>query len=417
MTDAEILRNSMAAAKQKPAVEPSAPRPGSPANVAASIHPSRRPAASKQPQPIEDDFDYAVAFKLSFIGIGQGGGRLAAAHRKLGYRRVAAFNTTASDFDGLEDDIARLSLDVGGAGKDMAQAQAAMRGREEEVRDLMMRAWGAETAYALVCASLGGGTGSGLAPKVVELARRYMKDQGLIPRVGAIVSLPTVTEGFQVCRNAVNGFNQLRDLGVSPLIVIDNGRINQLYNPPMAQLNATANDTVAQMLHLWNQLAAVHSPYVTFDRSELGQILDSGLVVMGAAEVEKLDAPSDISTAVREQLTRNVLAQVDLQTGRKGACLFVANQTVLDTLNKDFFEAGYAQMDRILGGGEDNVPTVVHRGLYVGTDPGLQVYALVGDLQIPTAKLHELAIKGGLGGVTSRSRLADHFGVNDAKNS
>jgi cell division GTPase FtsZ len=414
MTDAEILRNSMAAAKQKPAATPiSAPRPGSPANVAASISPARRPAALKQPQPIEDDFDYAVAFKLSFLGTGQGGGRIANSFRRLGYRRVAAFNTTASDFEGLDEDMPKLSLDVGGAGKDMAQAQAALRGREEEVRDLLMRAWGATTDYALICASLGGGTGSGLAPKAVELARRYMKDHGLTPRVGAIVSLPTVTEGFQVCRNAVNGFNQLRDLGVSPLIVIDNGRINQLYNPPMAQLNATANDTVAQMLHLFSQLASVHSPYVTFDRAELGQILDSGLVVMGAAEIDKIDSPSDISAAVRDQLTGNVLAQVDLTTGRKGACIFVANQSVLDTLSKEFFEAGYAQMDRILGGGEDNVPTVVHRGLYAGTDPGLQCYAMIGDLQIPTAKLHELAVKGGLGGMTSRSRLADHFGIND----
>ena len=58
----------------------------------------------------------------------------------------------------------KLSLDVGGAGKDTEMARQAMRGRQEDVRDLMTRSWGTIFDYALVCTSLGGGTGSGSAP-------------------------------------------------------------------------------------------------------------------------------------------------------------------------------------------------------------------------------------------------------------
>jgi cell division GTPase FtsZ len=413
MSEAEDQMNaSMDAARRTPVSVPSVPRPRIP-NVAASVSPGGRKPAARQPQPVNDEHGTDVAFRFAFLGAGQGGGRIANAFWKLGYRRVAAFNTTDADFAGLDDSLPKLSLDVGGAGKDTGQARAAMRGREEDVRDLLTRAWGTTLDYALICTSLGGGTGSGSAPELVKLARQYMKDRGLPPRVGAIVSLPTLTEGFQVCRNAVQGFQALQDAGVSPLIVIDNAKIHQLYQPAMSQLHSTANETVASLLHLFNQLASVHSQYITFDRSELGQILDSGLVVMGASDIQKFDSPADVGSAIREQLSNNVLAQVDLKTGNKAACLFVGSQEVLDQLNLDYFEAGYAQLDRTLGGGNPDAQTVVHRGLYAGDGQGLQAYVMVGGLALPSVRLAELARKGGLGTNPRSGSAADHLGVDD----
>jgi len=395
--------------------------PGIP-NVAAGIAPANRRQAVKQPHPIEDELPSAVAFRLAFLGAGQGGGRIANAFRVLGYRRVAAFNTTDADFNGLDEDMLKLSLDVGGAGKDMNQARAAMRGREEDIRDLLVRAWGTTMDYALICTSLGGGTGGGSAPELVNLARQYMTTHGSKPNVGAIVSLPTISEGFTVCRNAVQGLDALLKLNVSPLIIIDNAKIHQLYKPGMSQLHSTANDTVASLLHLFNQLASIHSPYITFDRSELGQILDSGLVVMGASDIQKFDSPADVGSAIREHLTNNVLAQVNLSSGTKAACLFVGDQDVLDQLSLDYFEAGFSQLDRLLSTTKPDQP-VLHRGLYAGTDKGLQSYVIVGGLDLPTERLGELARKGGLNvasfagqqAIAAHSSEAVHLGVDDGR--
>lgn len=395
-----------------PAPPVSAPTPPAIGNVAASVAPGGRTQAKMQVPVKGDEFPggYDVAFDLAFIGAGQGGCRIADAFYQIGYRRVAAFNTTEQDFADISEGVERHSLEVGGASKNPDFAKAALKGRKEEVRDLMVRGWGSKLDYALVCVSLGGGTGSGSATTIVDIARQYMRDNGRDERVGAIVSLPTLAEGYQVARNAVNGFRELLAAGVSPLIVIDNARIDELYRPAMSQRNAVANSTIAQLFHLFNQLAAVHSPFVTFDRSELAQLLDSGLVTFGAASLpfDQISTPADVSTAIRDNLAQTVLADVDLSTGKKAACLFVGSQTALDSLDMSYFDAGFTQMDRALGDG-----SVVHRGVYLGGSEGLQAYSMVSDLDFPRDRLTKLAEKGGLLDKGKSGSIAAYLGVSD----
>lgn len=389
-------------------------------NLAAGLNPSIRRQATKQ-VVVNDEFECDVAFNMAFIGAGQGGGRIANAFHSLGYRRIAAFNTTDSDFKGLHADVQTHALDVGGAAKDTEQARKALLGREEEVWDLMTRAWGNEVDYALVCVGLGGGTGSGTAAQLVESARAYLEDKGRPVRVGAIVSLPTVSEGQKVCSNALHSLRRLLELQVSPLLIIDNAKINEIYRPGMAELHKTANDTVSQLFHLFNQLAAVHSDYITFDRAELAQLLDNGIVVLGSAnvgDINTITSPADVSKAIREELANNVLAQVDLKLGQVGACLFVGNETELQALSLDYFEAGFSQLDRTLGTArspDEAITPILHRGLYLGSAPGLQVYTMIGGLKPPMARLAELAKKAGFQQTRpgAAGGIASFFGIQD----
>ena len=392
-----------------PAAQPSGMTAVNIGNVAASLDPTAHVQATQQ-VVVNDEFGYDVAFNMAFIGSGQGGARLASSFYQLGYRRVGLFNTAESDFQGLPDAIERHTLELGGAAKDARFAEQALNGREEEVWDLLQRSWGNDMEYGLVCVGLGGGTGSGTSGKIVEIARQYMESKGKAPRVGAIVSIPSYTEGQQVCRNAVTAFQKLMELKVSPIILIDNARIHQLYKPGMTQLYNVANSTVSQLFHLFNQLAAVHSPLITFDRSELAQLLDHGICVMGAASLQNITSPADISAAIRDQLTNNVLAEVDLKKGSKGACLFVGDQHHLDSLSLDYFDAGFTQMNRTLKGGTSSV---VHRGVYIGAAPGLQAYAMISDLQPPVATLARLAKEANMTKAHLSGGLAQFLGVND----
>lgn len=377
-------------------------------DIAAALDPSAHTPAAQHVE-VNDAFDYDVAFNMAFLGSGQGGARLATSFHGLGYRRVALFNTAESDFQGLPEEIERHTLELGGAAKDARFAEQALVGHEEEIWDLLQRSWGNDVDYGLICVGLGGGTGSGTSGKLVEIARQYMESKGKPPRVGVIASIPAYTEGQQVCRNAVTAFQRLLELKVSPLILIDNARIHQLYRPGMTQLYNVANQTVSQLFHLFNQLAAVHSPLITFDRSELAQLLDHGICVMGAASLQNITSPADISAAIRDQLTNNVLAEVDLKKGTKGACLFVGDQNHLDTLSLDYFDAGFTQMNRTLKGGT----SVVHRGVYIGTSPGLQAYAMISDLQPPVATLAKLAKEANISKAQLTGGLAEFLGVND----
>jgi len=411
------------AAPTPPVSAPAPPAPGGPpqstgqpsgmntvnvANVAAQLDPSAHVQAAQQ-VVVNDIFGYDVAFNMAFLGAGQGGARIASSFYDMGYRRVGLFNTAESDFQGLPEEIERHTLELGGAAKDARFAEEALTGREEEIWDLLQRSWGNDMDYGLICVSLGGGTGSGTSGKLVEIARQYMESKGKPPRVGVILSIPAYTEGQQVCRNAVTAFQKLMELKCSPMILIDNARIHQLYRPGMTQLYNVANSTVSQLFHLFNQLAAVHSPLITFDRSELAQLLDHGICVMGAASLQNITSPADISASIRDQLTNNVLAEVDLKSGTKGACLFVGDQTHLDNLSLDYFDAGFTQMNRTLKGGN----SVVHRGVYIGQSPGLQAYAMISDLKPPVATLAKLAKEANITKAQLNGGLAQFLGVND----
>lgn len=391
---------------------PAVPAPAAPAgivslpDVAAALHPMNFTQAVATTN-IKDAFSYDVAFNFSFLGSGQGGARLASSFWNMGYRRVCLFNTAESDFQGLPGEINRHILPLGGAAKDARFAEQAIQGHEEDIWDLLQRSWGDDTDYGLICVGLGGGTGSGTSGTLVQIARRYLESKGKEPRVGVIASIPSFTEGQQVCRNAVVAFQRLLDLKVSPLILIDNSKINKLYRPGMTQLFNVANTTISQLFHVFNQLAAVHSPLITFDRAELAQLLDHGICVFGAASLTSIKSEADISEALRLMLKDNVLAEVDLRTGTKGSCLFVGEQDVMDRLSLDHFEAGFSQMNRTLKSGG----SVVHRGVYLGMAKGLQIYAMISDLKPPMETLKKLVKEGSLAKGQLTSGLAQFLGL------
>jgi cell division GTPase FtsZ len=409
------LEKSLNAAAGKPKLGGITPpkKPGGIANVAKSMNPSSHKAAAK-PTVIKDEFDYDTAMHMAFVGAGQGGGKIAQAFWELGYRRVGAFNTTENDFAGLAPEMPKYSTHTSGAAKDMELARQAINGRDEDIWDLYQRAWGSQFDCVLVCASLGGGTGSGTVLPLVKLARKYMEAQKQPVRVGAVVSLPFVTEGQQVARNAVRAFRELVAEGVSPLIVIDNDRVDEVYTPVMRELLPKSNECVSQLFHTFNRLAATKSEHITFDRAEFAQLLDAGIVAMGSAEIDvaNVRSPADVSSAIRDQLANSVLAQVDLRTGKKACCLFVSSDDVLNTFGRAHFDAGFTQLNRIVGQGHpEGTEVIIHRGLYPLADDGLQCYTMVADLAPPETKLKALAKEAGVREVAQPGSVARHLKV------
>ena len=114
-------------------------------------------------------------------------------------------------------------------------AQAA----QESLSDL--KSFVASYDMVFVCAGMGGGTGTGSAPVIAQLA----KD------IGAIV-IGTVTMPFNIERARIEraefGLEQLRK-SCDTVIVIDNNRLVQIAgNLPIQQAFAVANELVATMI-------------------------------------------------------------------------------------------------------------------------------------------------------------------------
>jgi len=116
------------------------------------------------------------------------------------------------------------------------------KGREaakESVSELKKSVSNADMVF--ICAGMGGGTGTGAAPVVGQLA----KEAGAV--VIAVVTMPFECEKARIDK-AEFGLQELREV-VDTVIVIDNNRLVDIAgNLPMEQAFAVANELVSTMI-------------------------------------------------------------------------------------------------------------------------------------------------------------------------
>ncbi|MEK6822205.1 MAG: cell division protein FtsZ [Nanoarchaeota archaeon] len=175
-----------------------------------------------------------------------------------------------------------------------------------------------------VCAGMGGGTGTGSAPVIAQVA----KD------MGAIV-IGTVTMPFKIerarCDKAEWGLAQLRK-STDTVIVIDNNRLVQIAgNLPVTQAFAVANELVSTMIKGIVETIAVPS-LVNLDFADVKAIMTNG--GLAAIGVGSSDTNSRVEEAVRGAL-ENPLLQINYE-GATGALVHVTGgpDMTLDDINK-----------------------------------------------------------------------------------
>ncbi|MDE2887533.1 MAG: cell division protein FtsZ [Gemmatimonadota bacterium] len=157
--------------------------------------------------------------KMRVVGVGGAGGnavnRMIAADLK-----GVEFIAVNSDLQDLDKSEASKRVQIGetitkglGAGANPEVGRQAMEENRDHVTELL-----AGSDMVFVTAGMGGGTGTGAAPVVAEIAR----EAGALT-VG-IVTKPFKMEGVPRLRNAEMGIDQLKD-SVDTLIVIPNQRL------------------------------------------------------------------------------------------------------------------------------------------------------------------------------------------------
>jgi len=347
------------------------------------------PSVEKKVDDVKDECE--VAFNFAFIGAGQGGSRIAEAFYNLGYRKLSAVNTAQQDLNTIKLEN-KLCIGDGGAGKNPAVAKQLFNERREDVLDFMRDSWGSDVDRVFVCAGAGGGSGAGMCSPLLSTAKEFQEIvNSKSKKVGCILALPQHSEGKKVNENAyhtlMDVLRLVKEGTVSPLIILDNEKVNQLYpGVAVSQFWRTANSSTAGLFHLFNLLASKDSSYSSFDSNDYKQLLDTGLIVFGAAPCQEWKQASDISKTVRENLRNNILSGgVDLSTGNSAGVIMIGGKEVLDDVPQENFDRAFDQLTRILG-----PRSVVHRGIYSGDKPSLTVYTLIGGLGDPVAKINEL---------------------------
>ncbi len=237
--------------------------------------------------------------QIAVVGVGGGGNntvnRLSAMDIKGA--GLFAFNTDSKHLGMLGQNINRLMLGrqltqgLGAGGFPEVGEKAATLSRMDI--ELLIR----DKNLIFLAAGMGGGTGTGAAPVVAQVA----KESGAI--VIGIVTIPFSLERVRL-ETARKGIAKLRQ-NVDTLIVIDNQRLVQLYpNVPIEQTFKLADEITAKAVRGITETITQPS-MINLDFSDLRSIMKSGGLAM--ISVGEGHGHNKVEEVVKNTLTNKLL--------------------------------------------------------------------------------------------------------------
>ena len=273
------------------------------------------------------DFEQKASIKV--IGVGGAGGNAINRMVASGMHGVdfVAVNTDNQD---LELSSAGVGICIGesitrglGAGAKPEIARQAIEEDRDRVSEQLV-----DTDLVFITAGMGGGTGTGAAPIVAEIAR----DQGALT-VG-IVTEPFQFEGFPRMRNAQAGIAELQD-HVDTLIVIKNQRLLSVCSrdTTLEEAFAKADEVLLQATRGVADLITVPG-MINLDFNDVKTVITEGgdaIIGMGAHRGENRSIE-----AAKKAIKSPLLEDISIE-GAKGALINISAGS-----NLTLFEANEA---------------------------------------------------------------------------
>ncbi len=226
---------------------------------------------------LEFDIDMDSFARIKVIGVGGGGNNAVNRMINAGLRGVE-FISVNTDKQALFLSQANTKIQIGdkltkglGAG---ANPEIGEKAANESRDEIAMAIKDADMVF--VTAGMGGGTGTGAAPVIAQIA----KEMGILT-VG-VVTKPFMFEGKKRMQHAESGVEALKSV-VDTLVTIPNDRLLQMADKKMPLLKAfnLADDVLRQGVQGISDLIAVPG-LINLDFADVKTImLDTGLAHMG----------------------------------------------------------------------------------------------------------------------------------------
>jgi cell division protein FtsZ len=219
---------------------------------------------------------------IKVIGVGGGGGNAVNHMYDMGIKGVD-FVVCNTDLQALEISPVPHKIQLGpsltegrGAGSLPEIGKNAAVENIEEIREYLSR----DTKMVFVTAGMGGGTGTGAAPVIAQVA----KELGILT-VG-IVTVPFNFEGRKRRIQAEEGLEAMRN-SVDTLLVINNERLREITgNLSITDAFSQADDILATAARGIAEVIAVTGS-INVDFNDVNTVMkDSGVAIMGSASAE-----------------------------------------------------------------------------------------------------------------------------------
>jgi len=222
--------------------------------------------------------DLNAVAKIKVIGIGGGGNNAVASMVTTGRIKGVEFVAINTDSQALLNNPATTKVQIGenltkglGSGADPEVGHQAAQESREKIKELLM-----DTDMVFITAGMGGGTGTGGAPIIAELA----KEAGAL--TVAVVTKPFAFEGIRRMSVAEDGIEDLKSK-VDTLIVIPNQKLMDVVDKKMTLQEAfrVADSVLGQGVQGISDLITV-SGLINVDFADVRAIMtDAGTALMG----------------------------------------------------------------------------------------------------------------------------------------
>ena len=247
---------------------------------------------------------------LKVIGVG-GGGSNAVQYMYSQQIEQVDFVVCNTDRQALDGSTVPVKLQIGGIlTKGLGAGQDATIGRKSalESREAIEEHLGGNTQMLFIAAGMGGGTGTGAAPVIAEIART----KGILT-VG-VVTLPARFLGNEVLFRAIEGVRELYR-HVDSLLIIDNEKLFDIYAElDILTLLPKADEVLAIAVKSIAEIITVRGK-INMDFADVKKIMqNSNVSLMGIGIASGNDR---VSKAVEMALTSPLLNQLDLKTAKR----------------------------------------------------------------------------------------------------
>lgn len=255
--------------------------------------------------------------RIKVIGIGGAGGNTVSRMKEVGIKggEIIAINTDAQDLLYSNADckilIGReISKGLGSGSNPKIGAEAAKEQQQEIKKKL------ANSDLVFVTCGMGGGTGTGAAPVVAEMAKK----QGAL--VIGVVTLPFTVEGAKRIENAMEGLERMEGI-VDTLIVIPNDKLLDLApDLPLPIAFKVADEILTNAVKGITELVT-SSGLVNLDFADIKAVMaNGGVSLIGMGESDS----SDRAMEAVDKALNNPLLDVDIKNAQ-GALVNVIGGT------------------------------------------------------------------------------------------
>lgn len=334
---------------------------------------------------------------IKVIGVGGGGGNAVNHMFRQGIKGVD-FIVCNTDMKALNSSPVPNKIALGelglGAGNKPERARQAAQDKADDIRDAISH----NTQMLFVTAGMGGGTGTGAAPVIAEIAKDIVLvgDENKRILVVAIVTLPFSFEGKRRREQAESGIRELSK-HVDSIIVINNDKLRAFGNLGMSQAFAMADDV---LLTAAKSIAEIitNNAYINIDFQDVNTVMESsGTALMGAGSGKGEGRALEAVTAA----TTSVLLNDNDITGAKNVLLYFSysseHELTMDEQGEitDFIlEKTGSEADFIWGAGVDDdlgdelkvilIATGFEKSVGVQKEP--EVITLTGDEPVAGAR-------------------------------